>query len=48
VDGKYVNGVYIIRCDDAGGIVEFRVMMRPLPGSQAVHEQMGRRLAAGG
>lgn len=48
VDGKYVNGVDIIRCDDAGRIVEFRVMIRPLQGIQAVHEQMGRRLAADG
>ena len=47
VEGKYVNGVDIIRCDDAGRIVEFRVMMRPLKGIQAVHEQMGRLLAAG-
>ena len=48
VEGKYVNGVDIITCDDTGRIVEFRVMMRPLQGIQAVHEQMGRRLAAGG
>jgi hypothetical protein len=48
VDGKYVNGVDIIRIDDAGRIVEFRVMMRPLQAIQVVHEQMGRRLAAGG
>ena len=48
VAGKYVNGVDIIRCDDGGRIVEFRVMMRPLQGIQAVHEQMGRLLAAGG
>ena len=48
VDGKYVNGVDIVRCDDAGRIVEFRVMMRPLKGIQAVHEAMGRLLAAGG
>ena len=48
VEGKYVNGVDIIRCDDAGRIVEFRVMMRPLQGIQAVQQQMGRRLAAGG
>ena len=48
VEGKYVNGVDIIRCDDAGRIVEFRVMIRPLQGIQTVHEQMGRRLAAGG
>ena len=48
VEGKYVNGVDIIRCDDSGRIVEFRVMIRPLQGIQAVHEQMGPRLAAGG
>ena len=48
VEGKYVNGVDIIRCDDAGRIVEFRVLIRPLQGIQAVHEQMGRRLTAGG
>ena len=48
VEGKFVNGVDIIRCDDAGRIIEFRVMMRPLQGIQAVHQQMGRRLAAGG
>ena len=47
VEGKYVNGVDIIRCDDAGRIVEFRVMLRPLRGIQAVHEQMARRLGAG-
>ena len=46
LDGKYVNGVDIIRCDDAGRIVEFRVMMRPLQAIQAVHEAMGRRLTA--
>jgi hypothetical protein len=46
--GKYVNGVDIIRCDDAGRIVEFRVMMRPLQAIHVVHEEMGRRLTAGG
>lgn len=45
--GKHVNGVDIIRCDDSGRIVEFRVMMRPLQAIQAVHEEMGRRLTAG-
>ncbi|TQN37590.1 SnoaL-like protein [Blastococcus colisei] len=45
--GTYVNGVDIIRCDDAGRIVEFRVMMRPLQAIHAVHEEMGRRLTAG-
>jgi hypothetical protein len=40
VQGKYVNGVDIIRCDDAGRIVEFRVMIRPLQAVNMVHEQM--------
>ncbi|WP_164704532.1 nuclear transport factor 2 family protein [Blastococcus litoris] len=48
VDGKYVNGVDIVRCDDAGRIVEFRVMMRPLQAIQVVHEHMGRALSSGG
>ena len=48
LDGTYVNGVDIITCDDAGRIVEFRVMLRPLQAIQAVHEEMGRRLAAAG
>jgi hypothetical protein len=38
--GKYVNGVDIIRCNDEGRIVEFRVMLRPLQAINAVHEQM--------
>lgn len=40
LDGKYVNGVDIIRCDDSDRIVEFRVMIRPLQAVNAVHEQM--------
>ena len=40
VDGKYVNGVDIIRCNDAGRIVEFRVMIRPLQAINLVHAQM--------
>lgn len=44
VEGKHVNGVDIIRCDDAGKIVEFRVMIRPLQAVNLVHEQMRRML----
>jgi hypothetical protein len=44
VDGKYVNGVDIIRCNDAGRIVEFRVMIRPLQAVNAVHQQMAATL----
>ena len=40
VEGKYVNGVDIIRCNDAGKIVEFRVMIRPLQAINLVHAQM--------
>ncbi len=46
VVGKYVNGVDIIRCDDTGHIVEFRVMIRPLQAINAVHEQMHAMLAS--
>jgi hypothetical protein len=45
VAGKYVNGVDIIRCDDAGKIVEFRVMIRPLQAVNAVHQNMQEMLA---
>ena len=40
VQDKYVNGVDIIRCNDAGRIVEIRVMIRPLQAINLVHEQM--------
>ena len=40
MDGKYVNGVDIITCDDDGKIVEFRVMIRPLQAINLVHAQM--------
>ena len=44
VEGKYVNGVDIIRCNDAGKIVEFRVMLRPLQAVNIVHQQMAATL----
>ena len=44
--GKYVNGVDIIRVDDSGRIVEFRVMVRPLQAVNTVHQLMGAELAA--
>ena len=40
VDGKYVNGVDIITCNDEGKITEFKVMIRPLQGLNIMHEQM--------
>jgi hypothetical protein len=44
VDGKYVNGVDIVTCDDEGRIVEFRVMIRPLQAVNLVHRQMAAML----
>jgi hypothetical protein len=38
--GKYVNGVDMIRCNDEGRIVDFKVMVRPLQAVNAVHERM--------
>jgi hypothetical protein len=40
IEGKYINGVDIIRVDAQGKIVEFRVMIRPLQAVNAVHAQM--------
>ena len=44
VEGKYVNGVDIIRCNDEGRIVEIRVMLRPLQAINLVHAQMAAAL----
>jgi hypothetical protein len=46
VQGKYVNGVDIIRCDEEARIVELRVMIRPLQAVNAVHESMRAMLAS--
>ena len=46
MDGIFVNGVDMIRFDDAGKIVEFKVMIRPLKAIQKVHAQMGAMLKA--
>lgn len=40
VEGKYVNGVDIITCDDDGRIVEFKVMIRPLQAVNLMHARM--------
>jgi len=45
IDGVLVNGVDMLRWDDAGRIVEFKVMVRPLKAIQAVHAKMAERLA---
>ncbi|CAM3704591.1 nuclear transport factor 2 family protein [Roseateles saccharophilus] len=43
--GVQVNGVDIIRWNDAGRITDFKVMVRPLKGMQAVQQKMAELLA---
>lgn len=42
--GKYVNGVDLIRCDDDGNVVDFKVMVRPRQAVEAVRELMAAAL----
>ena len=44
MDGKYVNGVDIITCNDEGLITDFKVMVRPLQAVNTLHAQMGAML----
>lgn len=46
IDGIEVNGVDMIRWDDAGRIVEFKVMLRPLKAVNLIHQKMGAMLQA--
>jgi hypothetical protein len=45
IDGVFVNGVDLIRWDNSGRIVDFKVMVRPLKAVNTIHAQMGARLA---
>ena len=44
VEGKYVNGIDMITCNEQGRITEFKVMIRPLQAINLVHKQMGEML----
>ena len=44
IDGIQVNGIDLIRFDEAGRIVEFKVMVRPMKAVQVVHQKMGEML----
>jgi hypothetical protein len=46
IEGIVVNGVDMIRWNDEGKIVDFKVMIRPLKAIQKVHAQMARMLEA--
>ena len=46
MDGISVNGIDMITFDDAGLIIDFKVMIRPLQAVNKVHQQMGDMLKA--
>ena len=46
IDGISVNGVDIMKWDDDGRIVEFKVMLRPLKAVNLIHQKMGAMLQA--
>ncbi|MGE8496032.1 MAG: nuclear transport factor 2 family protein [Pseudomonas sp.] len=45
VGDRELKGIDMIRFDEAGKIVEFEVMIRPMSGLQALGAEMGARLA---
>ena len=46
IDGVLVNGVDLIKWNNANQIIEFKVMLRPLKAVNLIHERMGAMLAA--
>jgi hypothetical protein len=46
IDGVQVNGVDIIKWNDAGRIIEFKVMLRPLKAVNLIHQRMAAMLQA--
>jgi hypothetical protein len=46
IAGIAVNGVDMLRWDDTGRIVDFKVLVRPLKAIQLVHQHMGAMLEA--
>ena len=48
IDGVVVNGVDMIRWNDEGRIVDFKVMIRPLKAINLIHQRMAAMLQAKG
>lgn len=44
IDAVRVNGVDMMRWDDAGRVVEFKVMLRPLKAVNLIHQKMAAML----
>jgi hypothetical protein len=47
LDGITVNGVDMIKWNEAGKITEFKVMLRPLKAVNLIHQKMAQTLQAG-
>lgn len=47
IDGLSVNGIDLIKWDDEGRIVEFKVMIRPLKAINLIHQKMAALLLSG-
>jgi len=47
IDGIAVNGVDMMKWNDAGQITEFKVMIRPLKAINLIHQKMAAMLQAG-
>lgn len=48
LDGVHVNGVDMLRWDERGRVVDFKVLLRPLKAVNLIHQQMSSRLARPG
>lgn len=46
IDGIAVNGVDMLKWDDEGRIVEFKVLIRPLKAINLIHQKMAAMLQA--
>jgi len=46
IEGISVNGVDMLKWDDEGKIVEFKVMLRPLKAINLIHQKMAAMLQA--
>lgn len=46
IDGVLVNGVDLMKWNDAGQLVEFKVMLRPLKALNLIHQRMAAMLQA--
>lgn len=48
IDGVLVNGVDLIQWNEAGQIVDFKVMIRPLKAINLIHQRMAEMLQSRG